>query len=91
MVSLLGLAIRTPVFAFLIGPCTRLAANLLEILPASAAGLDAATLGSNLALAVAVIIVLFWNFFVNRYWTYADVDAGQLPVTSDRLPVASDK
>ena len=89
LVSLIGLAIRTPAFALLIGPCTRLAASLLEILPA--VGLDAATLGSNLALAVAVIIVLFWNFFVNRYWTYADVDAGQLPVTSDRLPVASDK
>ena len=29
MVSLIGLAIRTPLFAFLLGPCTRLAAGLL--------------------------------------------------------------
>lgn len=26
------------------------------------------------ALVIAVIVVLFWNFFVNRYWTYSDVD-----------------
>ncbi len=31
-------------------------------------------LGYNLAKAVATIIVLFWNFFINRYWTYNDVD-----------------
>jgi putative flippase GtrA len=30
--------------------------------------------GKNLALALAVGIVMFWNFFVNRYWTYSDVD-----------------
>ena len=26
------------------------------------------------AKAIATIVVLFWNFFVNRYWTYNDVD-----------------
>jgi len=26
------------------------------------------------AKMVATIVVLFWNFFVNRYWTYNDVD-----------------
>ncbi len=25
------------------------------------------------AKAMATIVVLFWNFFVNRYWTYNDV------------------
>ena len=30
-------------------------------------------LGYNIAKAIATIIVLFWNFFVNRYWTYNDV------------------
>jgi len=30
-------------------------------------------LGYNIAKAVATIMVLFWNFFVNRYWTYNDV------------------
>ncbi len=31
-------------------------------------------LGYNIAKAIATIIVLFWNFFVNRYWTYSDVE-----------------
>ena len=31
-------------------------------------------LGYNIAKAIATIIVLFWNFFINRYWTYNDVD-----------------
>jgi putative flippase GtrA len=26
------------------------------------------------AKMLATIVVLFWNFFVNRYWTYGDVD-----------------
>ncbi len=31
-------------------------------------------LGDNLAVAFAVGIVMFWNFFINRYWTYNDVE-----------------
>jgi putative flippase GtrA len=26
------------------------------------------------AKMVATVVVLFWNFFVNRYWTYSDVE-----------------
>jgi putative flippase GtrA len=29
--------------------------------------------GENMALAVAVAVVLFWNFGINRVWTYSDV------------------
>jgi putative flippase GtrA len=35
---------------------------------------SAERIGANMALALAVGIVLFWNFFINRYWTYSDVD-----------------
>ncbi len=31
-------------------------------------------LGTNIAQFFAVWIVMFWNFFVNRYWTYNDVE-----------------
>ncbi|MRR32133.1 hypothetical protein EG834_17810 [bacterium] len=37
-------------------------------------GLPAETVAKNLTLALAVGIVLLWNFFANRYWTYNDVD-----------------
>jgi putative flippase GtrA len=31
----------------------------------------------NAAKAVATIVVMFWNFFVNRFWTFNDVKLGQ--------------
>jgi putative flippase GtrA len=31
-------------------------------------------LGTNVGQVCAVAVVLFWNFFINRYWTYSDVD-----------------
>lgn len=31
-------------------------------------------LGSNIAQAISILIILFWNFFANRYWTYNDID-----------------
>ena len=69
LVSGIGLAIRTPIFvgaeSFLIPALTRLDAPL---------PLSPIFLGHNLALATAVGVVMLWNFFVNRYWTYNDVD-----------------
>jgi putative flippase GtrA len=69
VVSVTGLLIRTPIFALLEAPFQRLFEQLPLALP-----LTAEFFGHNLALAIAVIVVMFWNFFVNRYWTYADVD-----------------
>jgi putative flippase GtrA len=70
VVSIIGLGIRTPLFAVLEGPLQMMYANL-QFLPTSL--LSSEFLGHNTALAIAVIVVLFWNFFVNRYWTYNDV------------------
>jgi len=30
-------------------------------------------LSHNITLAIAVGIVMMWNFFINRYWTYNDI------------------
>jgi len=30
-------------------------------------------LGYNVAKAIAIIVVLFWNFGVNRVWTYRGI------------------
>jgi putative flippase GtrA len=68
VVNALGIVIRLPIIALTRGPFSTLAERLLT-LDAEAAR----TLGNNFALAVAVIIVMFWNFFVNRFWTYSDV------------------
>lgn len=71
LISLIGLLIRTPLFALLEKPLRDLFASA-QIPFFSASNPD--FLGHNLALAVAVGVVMFWNFFVNRYWTYGDVE-----------------
>jgi len=30
-------------------------------------------LGTLVAMAIGVVVVMFWNFMANRYWTYNDV------------------
>ena len=69
IVSFIGLAIRTPLFALLVGPLK----NLFSQLP-SVPFLPDDFIGDKVALAIVVIVVMFWNFFANRYWTYSDVD-----------------
>lgn len=75
-----GILIRTPFFAVAERPLQRLAVGLLPWLqawpapvPALATRLGAGGIGSYLTLIAAVILVLFWNFAVNRLWTYSDV------------------
>lgn len=68
LVSLIGLAIRTPLFAFLEKALVDLASQLLPHFP-----LSPVFLGHNLALAIAIVVVMLWNFVANRYWTYNDV------------------
>lgn len=31
-------------------------------------------IGSNVSQLIAIFVVMIWNFFVNRYWTYSDVE-----------------
>lgn len=79
-VNLVGLMIRTPVYAgserqFLqIAPVAfrwLQGLPILQLVPRVMG--EPAVLGRNMALATAVIVVLFWNFFANRLWTYSDV------------------
>lgn len=70
VVSVVGLVIRTPIIAILVPLFTRLF-GLIPNLPIGFFSVE--FLSDNLALAIAVIVVMFWNFFINRYWTYNDV------------------
>ncbi len=69
IVNVAGLAIRLPILHFLEPPALR-EINLLLANPP----ISSITLAKNFTLAVAVGVVLLWNFFVNRYWTYNDID-----------------
>ncbi len=72
LVNVFGLAINQAIFLgldrFVLGETGMLAAPMSSL--ASGLGIAHFTLAFNLAKAVAVMIVLFWNFGANRLWTY---------------------
>jgi putative flippase GtrA len=69
LVNLAGVAIRIPTLHYLEPPLLR---SLERIFDASESTSE--FYARNLTLAAAVGIVMLWNFFVNRYWTYNDID-----------------
>ncbi len=71
IINATALLIRVPILALVPGPVI----HLLEsngVAPATAE-----VLGNNFALALAVGIAMFWNFFVNRFVTYRHIKVGQ--------------
>jgi putative flippase GtrA len=84
VLSVIGLLIRTPIFALFSGPMVALVesmqsgvfAGLIDFVTGTL-HISIEQLGLNLALAVAVLVVLFWNFFSNRFITYSDVKFGK--------------
>ena len=84
VLSVIGLLIRTPIFALFSGPMVALVESMQYGVFAGLINFVTGTLhisieqlGLNLALAVAVLVVLFWNFFANRFITYSDVKFGK--------------
>lgn len=70
IVNVIGLIIRTPLFAYLAEKLPKYfeSTAYFKYLP-----LTPAFWGHNVSLAIAVVVVMFWNFFINRYLTYSDV------------------
>jgi len=68
-VNIAGVAIRIPILHFIELPLIRVMERMNFRAP-----LSPEFLAKNLTLALAVGIVMLWNYFVNRYWTYNDVD-----------------
>lgn len=64
IVSLAGLAIRTPLFAFLEKQFVPLAETWIPNI------LTPRIVGHNVALASVILVVMLWNYFVNRFWTF---------------------
>ena len=76
VVSLVGLSFRLVWVRLLFGPFGDIGADVLQSLGAAESFSEPAVsrLGTNIAQFFAVWIVMVWNFFVNRYWTYNDVE-----------------
>jgi putative flippase GtrA len=70
LVNVVGILIRIPIIELGSAPLARLAASVVRLLSPGMAE----WVGESASWAIAVVIVMFWNFFVNRYWTYNDVD-----------------
>lgn len=69
IINCIGLLIRTPLLAFLEKNLIHFFTDVLPIL-----SIDPKFLAHNVSLAIAIIVVMLWNFIANRYWTYNDVD-----------------
>jgi putative flippase GtrA len=69
VVNVAGLVIRLPILRFLELPLRKVLQDL-----AADFFLSPELLAKNITLAIAVGLVMLWNFFVNRYWTYNDID-----------------
>jgi putative flippase GtrA len=75
IVNVAGLAINTVIFyvadRWVLGEAGLLAGPVGEL--ALAIGMAHFDLAYNAAKAIATGVVLFWNFFVNRLWTFRNV------------------
>lgn len=66
LISLVGLGIRTPLFAGLSWGITL----LVEKANSPTLFFKPDIIGNNVALAICIVVVLMWNYFANRKWTF---------------------
>ncbi len=69
LVNLAGIAIRIPILHYGEAPALNAVRGLFSVSTETTK-----FLARNFTLAIAVGVVMLWNFFVNRYWTYNDVN-----------------
>jgi putative flippase GtrA len=70
LVNAIGLLIRIPILKFGEPALDK----LLTTLPVNSMANSHSFISHNATLAIAIGVVMMWNFFVNRYWTYNDID-----------------
>jgi len=69
LVNLIGIAFRIPILHFVEPPMAGIFESMAHLSQASAE-----LLAKNATLAFAIGVVMIWNFFINRYWTYNDIE-----------------
>ena len=70
IINIVGILIRTPLISWLDKLILTSLDKLAWELP-----VEDFVLSQNLALAISIGIIMLWNYFANRYWTYSDVKA----------------
>jgi DMSO reductase anchor subunit len=69
LVNLIGIAFRVPILHFVEPLMAGAFESMVHLSHASAE-----ILAKNATLAFAIGVVMVWNFFINRYWTYNDIE-----------------
>lgn len=69
LVNVVGIVFRIPILHY-VEPVMADAFKSMVHLSAGSAQIIA----KNATLAFAIAVVMIWNFFINRYWTYNDID-----------------
>jgi putative flippase GtrA len=69
LVNLIGIVFRIPILHF-VEPVMEAAFESVVHLSHSSAEI----LAKNATLAFAIGLVMIWNFFINRYWTFNDIE-----------------
>ncbi len=69
LVNLIGIVFRIPILHFVEPPMADIFESMAHLSHASAE-----ILAKNATLAFAIGVVMIWNFFINRYWTYNDIE-----------------
>jgi putative flippase GtrA len=73
VVNAAGVAIRIPTLHYLEPPVLKFVQDTFHL-----TYISAEVYARNLTLAAAVLVVMLWNYFINRYWTYNDIDEEQV-------------
>jgi putative flippase GtrA len=71
LVNVIGLGIRTLLFSIIEKHLINLAALWVPNF------LTPTVIGHNLTLAFVILVVMLWNYFANRYWTFKEVSSVQ--------------
>jgi putative flippase GtrA len=70
LINVVGISVRTPLISWLDATILKVLSRRQLSLP-----LSDEVISQNVALAIAIGVVMLWNYFANRYWTYSDVSA----------------
>jgi putative flippase GtrA len=69
LVNAAGIAFRIPTLHYMEPVMAKAFENMVHL-----SHTTAQLLAKNATLAFAIGVVMIWNFFINRYWTYNDVE-----------------
>ena len=69
LVNLMGIVFRIPILHFVEPVMEAAFENMIHL-----SHTEAQAVAKNATVAFAIGIVMIWNFFINRYWTYNDID-----------------